>query len=488
MKDPKAILRFDDGTRAALWADLGKAIDTYLGGVSRQRVIPAMDPHPVREFLAGFDFDRPEDSRSVLAKVVEGMTRFQLHPAHPLYFGLFNPSPATMAIVADALVATVNPQLAAWSHSPFGVEVERRLIEEICGKFGFPAGNRDGTFASGGAEANHTAVLTAMANRFPGCMSEGVGSIEQRAVIYVSTESHDSLEKAAGMSGLGRKAVCRIPAEDDLRMNLGLLSRRIAEDRSSGKIPLMVVGTAGTTSAGVIDPLEGLSAVAREEGAWFHVDAAWGGAAVFEPGLRAALNGIETADSITFDAHKWLSMPMGAGLYLNRHPGLLESTFRLHTGYMPREAEGLGIVDPFAVSMQWSRRMIGLKLFMTLAVAGWEGYATVIREQAARGRELRDLLERDGWVIVNQTPLPVVCFDLGEGPTTEHFTRLTRIVFDIVGSGRAWVSTVRLRDGRAVAIRACITNFETTSGDLHTLVGLLRDARRRVVSTEGGRR
>jgi len=174
--------------------------------------------------------------------------------------------------------------------------------------------------------------------------------------------------------------------------------------------PFLVAGTAGTTGAGIIDPLPALADLCARERLWLHVDAAWGGAAALVPEMRSVLAGIERADSITFDAHKWLSVPMGAGIFLTRHRDILDRTFRITTEYMPREAEGMEVTEPYTHSMQWSRRFIGLKVFLTLAVAGWDGYAAAIRHQAAMGDLLRRELSENGWEIVNPTALPVVCF------------------------------------------------------------------------------
>ena len=197
---------------------------------------------------------------------------------------------------------------------------------------------------------------------------------------------------------------------DDFTMDVERLEAAIKSDRDAGRAPFMIVATAGTTGAGLIDPIASIADVAKLEKLWLHVDAAWGGAAVLVPELRTHLEGIERADSITFDAHKWLSVPMGAGLYLTRHPKILEQTFSTATSYMPRESLEFGVADPYNHSMQWSRRFIGLKVFLSLMVAGWEGYAEAVRHQTRMGAFLRRELEAAGWRVVNQTPLPVACF------------------------------------------------------------------------------
>jgi len=219
--------------------------------------------------------------------------------------------------------------------------------------------------------------------------------------------------------------------------------------------------------------------VAVEADLWCHVDAAWGGAAALVPELRPLLAGIEQADSITFDAHKWLSVPMGAGLYLTRHADILARTCGIITGYMPRDAAGLAVVDPYTHSLQWSRRFIGLKLFLSLAVAGWAGYETIIRHQVSMGDLLRQELEKAGWQVVNQTRLPVICLVDRRSPAGATASYLEAIAGEVVSSGRAWLSTTRL-DETTPVLRACITNYRTEAADVVALVQALDEARSRI--------
>jgi glutamate/tyrosine decarboxylase-like PLP-dependent enzyme len=304
----------------------------------------------------------------------------------------------------------LNPQLAAWSHSPLAVETERRLIDAFARKFGFSKESADGCLTSGGAEANLTALLCALAERWPAVLDDGLQGLSARPVFYVSAESHHSFLKAARTTGLGRGGLRTVPVTDTLQMDCDALRRMIDEDRGLRYEPFLVVGTAGTTGAGIIDPLTAINDVARANGLWLHVDAAWGGGAVLVPELRTALEGIENADSITFDPHKFLSMPMGAGMFLTRHREILSKVFSVNTAYMPKEAERLAVVDPYVHSLQWSRRFIGLKLFLTLASTGWSGYAEVLRRQSEMGDLLRERLMESGWSVLNRTRLPVVCF------------------------------------------------------------------------------
>ncbi len=470
------MLTLDRETRDALWRRLVEAIEGYTVAVGEARVAPGLHPEEIRAALAPFDFERPVPALEALGFAVEGLWKWQVHTPHPRYFGLFNPAPATMGIAADALVAAFNPQLAAWSHSPLAAEIEQHLVKAFAGRFGFDPARAEGTFTSGGAEANHTALSTAITRAFPEVGRRGLLALRSQPVLYVSPQAHHSFLKAARLAGLGTEAVREVRVDASLRMRPDDLAARIREDREAGLAPFLVVATAGSTSAGVVDPILELAQVADEEGGlWLHVDAAWGGAAALVPELRPVLEGTARASSVTFDAHKWLSVPMGAGMYITRHPGILERTFRVAAGYMPRDGAALAVQDPYAHSMQWSRRFIGLKVFLSLAVAGWSGYEEAIRHQTAMADRLRVRLREEGWVVVNDTPLPVVCF-VGTEAGGRSAAFLEGVAAAVVGSGEAWISNVDLGEA-GPALRACITNYRTGPEDVDALVAALGRAR-----------
>jgi glutamate/tyrosine decarboxylase-like PLP-dependent enzyme len=463
------MLELEPPARAALWGELVAAIERYIGTADELPVFAEYDAAEVRAFLERLDFSDPLDPVAALRFAVEGLTRFQMHFRNPRYFGLFDPAPTTMGIAADALVAAVNPQLAAWIGSPFGVEAERYLVRVFGNRFGYPPGT-DGTFTTGGAEANHTALATALMHTFPGLGERGLRSLPAQPVFYLSEEGHPSLRKAARLAGLGQAAVRRVAVDEQLRLDAGALAAAIARDRRDGFVPFMVVATAGTTSAGAIDPLAATADVAAAESLWLHVDAAWGGGAALVPEVRPCLAGIERADSITFDPHKLLSVPMGAGLYLCRHRDVLQPTFQVGATYLPGDQ-----LDPYLRSMQWSRRFTGLKVLLSLAVAGWDGYAAALRHQLTMGNLLRTKLQRAGWQVVNDTVLPLVCFVDPGGADPDVIVRAVN------ASGRARVFSTTIPPGRRV-VRACITNHRTAPEDLDVLIDSLRLARSQQVA------
>ena len=468
----------DEGTRQQLWSHILGVIEDYAGRVEDARVAPVLDLEKIRALITSVNFEHQLTPIEAVDLAAQGLWQYQVHTPHPRYFGLFNPAPTTMGIAADSLVAAFNPQMAAWSHNPFAAEVEGYLVRAFGERFGYLVEVTDGTFCSGGAEANHTAVLTALIHSYPTFAYEGVRALPARPVFYVSNQSHHSFLKAARLCGLGTIAVREVEVDEDSAMDMERLASAIKKDRDEGHLPFMVVGTAGTTSAGVIDPLQEIADQASRDRLWFHVDAAWGGAVALLPEMRPLIKGIERADSITFDAHKWLSVPMGAGLYLTRHLEILEQTFSTEASYMPRESADFGVHDPYNHSMQWSRRFIGLKVFLSLAVAGWEGYEGAVRHQTGMGNLMRAELEASGWRVVNSTPLPVACFVDEKSLRGSDVRYLEEIAREIVTSGKSWISTTLI--GRDVSVlRACVTNYRTEAEDVRALIHALNEARRK---------
>ena len=470
-----SILNLDEKTRTTLWQWVSETVESYVTSVDNLPIAPKLDAAAVRDWLESFGFQHPIAPVALLEALMPQWKQQQVHTAHPGYFGLFNPAPSQMSIVADALVAALNPQLAAWSHSPLAVEIERHLVRSFGERFGFEVEQVDGEFTTGGAEANLTALLVALHHRWPTVAQDGLRSLPQQPVFYVSREGHHSFLKAARASGLGAGSLREIDVTADLAMDVESLKSIIRQDRAAGRDPFLLIATAGTTGAGAIDPLHELENVAREEKLWFHVDAAWGGAAALSPRLAPLIKGIEAADSITFDAHKWLSVSMGAGIFITRHREVLSRTFGTQTTYMPREGRGLPTTDPFTHSIQWSRRFIGLKAFLSLAVAGWDGYARVLEHQTDMGALLRKRLNENSWSLVNDTPLPVVCFN--NASNEFGIDECQRIVDDVISAGRAWISTIQLGQAKRPAIRACITNFKTQPCHVSRLIDDLNHAR-----------
>jgi glutamate/tyrosine decarboxylase-like PLP-dependent enzyme len=474
MADPTREAGLSDELATA-WATVAAEVAGFEATMRSLPVVHRPDPLDLRrELAARFRFDEGVPVDRLTDELIALLRRGLVHVTHPRYYGLFNPSVRPAAVIGDTLAALFNPQLAVWSHAPAAQELERLTLARLARALGYDPEAMAAHFTSGGAEANLVATLAALAIRCPAAATGGLRALDRQPVLYLSSESHHSFVKVARMTGLGTDAVREVPLDGRFVIDPEALDRMMAADAARGLHPFMVVGTAGTTGTGMIDPLSALADVAARHRAWFHVDAAWGGAAVLSPALRPHLAGIERADSITWDAHKWLSVPMGAGMVFTRHPEAMERAFRVLSGYMPPATSAV-TVDPHLVTPQWSRRATGLKVFCALAELGVGGFARLIDHQTAMADLLRRRLGEVDWIVVNDTPLPVVAFshpDIRQGHVTT-----TAIRDAIYARGNAWISALPDACGEP-ALRACITSYLTTEQDIEALVEELEAVRR----------
>ncbi len=430
--------------------------------VPEGEVTPTFDIVRFRDELSAFDFGVPWSATDLLPWTIAQMEHGLVHVNHPRYFGLFNPAPTAPSQWADRITATFNPQLATWTTSPAAVEIEAHVIRAIARRAHLPA-ETCGHFTTGGAEANYTALLCALTKANVGFATVGARAFRGQPVIYTSNDCHLAWFKIAHQAGIGRSAVRLVDTDGSGRMDCNALADVMAADRAAGCTPIMVVGTAGTTNAGMIDPLMVCARLAQAADVWFHVDAAWGGALIASEKLRDQLSGIERANSVTIDAHKWFATTMGCGMFLTTQRSILSSTFEVSASYMPSNARDL---DPYVTSLQWSRQFRGLRLFLSLAVAGWSGYADHLEQAIGLAEQLKHQLLGGGWRVANNSSLAVLCIE----PPAE-FGEVRSIVGKLVASGRAWVSAARF-EGRDV-VRACITHGETAPHDISALVSAL---------------
>ena len=444
---------------------LTQALQRALLHIQAGPVTPTIDMTQFRAELEAFDFDRPRPLEELLRWTIERMQQGIVQMTNPRYFGLFNPGPNFPAQCADRIASLFNPQLASSASSPVPVELERYLIGAIARRAGF-ATEATGHFATGGSEANYTSLISALTGAHPGFSSEGVRAFAGPVKFYTSRDCHIAWLKVAHQAGVGRAALRLVATDGRGRMDPNALVRAIAEDRAAGAVPVMVVATAGTTGAGMIDPLHECADIAQAERLWYHIDAAWGGAALASNRLRPALAGLERADSITIDAHKWFATTMGCAIFITRHGHLLSEAFHASTSFMPSSVSG---VDPYLNSVQWSRRFLGLRLFLALATGGWEGLGAHVERSALVIEKVKERLVDRGWTIANESVLAV----LDAVPPAE-LGDVRALVRRVVASGRAWVAPTTF-EGRDV-VRICATNGETTLDDVNALVAALTEA------------
>src|SRR5579862_5867925 len=296
-------MRFDldSATRRRLGYHLIDQIDSFFTSLPDR---PVQLPAEQRTFAALNNLlpENGEDADKVLDEVFREMVDKGFHVPSGNYFGLMNPTPTYIGVMAEALVAALNPQLATVKRSQLASKIEHETVRWIGERVGWP-GEFNGTFTSGGNEANFTGLALALAAKFPNAIEEGIASVGSLPVLYASEEAHHSIDKSAGLLGIGRSALRRIPVNDRIELNPEVLSERIGIDIRAGKKPFCVVATAGTTNSGAVDDMVAIGEVCRRHDLWLHVDGAYGGSAIFSDAHRNLVRGIEHADSITIDPH-----------------------------------------------------------------------------------------------------------------------------------------------------------------------------------------
>ena len=417
------------------------------------------------EALKSKRFEQAEELEPLMGWVIDALDTGSVQMTHPGYLGLFNPAPTFAAECADRIASMFNPQICVYSHAPAAVEIEQHVINEVARRAGLPIGS-GGHFTSGGAEANSTAVLCALQAKCPDYSDKGIYEFSGQPTIYVSKESHLAWLKMAHSAGIGRNAVRLIATDGQGQLDVGCLATAIDEDLKSGCVPVLIVATAGTTNAGMIDPLKPCSALAQKHGMWFHVDAAWGGAMMASTAGQSVLDGIERADSITVDAHKWFATTMGAGMFLTSRPDIPAQVFRISASYMP---DSEAAKDFYVNSNQWSRRFVGLRLFLALGAAGWDGYGDHVERTIRLTNRFTENLKKAGWSQANRSLMGVSCMVPPEGHDA-----VQRYVDAVHADGRFWISKAMF-EGKPV-LRACVTNGRTDEATIDQLTDSLKTA------------
>lgn len=462
---------------------LGRAVTKIISDYAR-----SLDELPVTSAATPGDlekiFDEPLPVTGI--GVDDILTRFETDVAphamqipSPRYYGLFNPTPLPIAVWADALASAINQNGAAWRNSPSASIIEARVLRWLCELVGYGR-ESFGTLTSGGSEANLIGLKCARDQAQKDVRDKGVRATTGELIVYASEQSHYSLEKSVDILGLGRESLRKIETDSRFHIRTDLLRAALASDNASGRIPCCITGAAGATSTGIVDPLDELADIASEFNCWFHVDAAYGGALAFSEKYKATLRGLERADSITIDPHKWMFVPFACGAVLVREGGrILRDAFDITPEYLSEERGGADIeYDFFRYGQLGTRRFNALKIWMALKFMGTRGYAEVIERQvelarylAARLDELKDF-ER-----VGEIETGVCCFRfLPEEMRAQDGARLDamqqQLQQRIERSRQAWISTTVLKGRRA--LRVNVNSFLTERRHIDDLVKLLR--------------
>lgn len=449
-------------------AQAHRMLDDILDYTKNIRERPVWQPIPdeVRQRFGG----AVPVTRGSLADVHQEFMKYILPYAvgnvHPGFMGWVHGGGTPAGMLAEMLAAGLNANLGGRDQIP--IEVERQIARWMQGIFGFPE-TAAGLFVSGTSMANFIAVVVARDAAAGGEVRRaGVTARCGRLTAYGSTAAHGCIEKAMDLCGLGSEALRRIPTDDHGHMDLTALERAIEQDRRAGFEPFLVVGTAGTVDRGAIDDLAGLADLARREKVWFHVDGAFGALAMLAPTLAPKLRGIERADSLAFDFHKWGQVPYDAGFILVRDGALQRNAFAASSSYLLRETRGLAAGSPWPCDYgpELSRGFRALKTWFTLKVYGTEAIGAAIARSCELARYLEDRIAKTPELeLLAPVELNIVCFRY----RAQDADRVNAsIVVELQEQGMVAPSTTII-DGK-LAIRAAIVNHRTGQAEIDELI------------------
>ena len=458
-------------------------LDLYvrmLGELADGPTSPQVTTAGVREAVAIDVPDEPLADEELLAHL-QTIVDHSIRPGSGGFMAYISGAGTVPGALVDLLASGLNANTGGWVLSPAAIEIELQLVRYFTTMFGLPPG-AGGNLVSGGSLANLSALKLARDRAGASVRLDGVRGVPPFA-FYASAEAHFTVDRAADVLGLGESAVRKVAVDERLVLRPDHLERLIEADLAAGVVPAAIVATAGTTGTGAIDPIERLADIAARVGAWLHVDAAYGGAVVLSETLRPLLRGIERADSVTFDAHKWLYAPLLSSFLLVRDASALNRSFSAHAAYVEqdREVADRG-VDMGFEGLQLSRSFTALHAWIGLLAHG----------RAALARRIEHDVDLTNWLAerVRATPelelvcppsLSICCFRYRPAGIVddEYLDRLnTRVMTELQLDGRVFPSNADVH-GRA-AIRACLVSYRTEVAHLQLLLDLSLEVGARV--------
>jgi aromatic-L-amino-acid decarboxylase len=464
----------EDWPQARLQAH--RMLDDMLDHLEGLRAGPVWRPMPAM-VRAGFAEPLPMGPTplgDVHQEFLQQVLPYSTGNLHPGFMGWVHGGGNLAGMLGEMLAGGLNANLGGRDHAP--IEVERQVLRWVRQIFGFPE-TASGLFVTGTSMANFMGLLVA---RHAALEGQALGSIREGLVAYTSAAVHGCVPRAMDMAGLGRGALRLIRVDAEGRMRLDALEGALAEDRARGLLPFLVVGTAGTVDTGAVDDLTGLADLAQRHHLWFHVDGAFGALAVLAPSLAPLLAGLERADSLAFDFHKWAQVPYDAGYLLVRDGERHRATFASPAAYLQRETRGLAAGSPWPCDFgpDLSRGFRALKTWFTLKTYGLKKLGDMIAGTCLLARRLEARVKAEPCLeLMAPVALNIVCFRYrGEDPDALN----ARIVADLHESGLAAPSTTRL-DGNLV-IRAAIVNHRTRACDIDALAAAVLEFGHRLSS------
>jgi glutamate/tyrosine decarboxylase-like PLP-dependent enzyme len=390
--------------------------------------------------------DQPMPPEQLLAALERDLLPFCCHVGHPGYFGLITPSPNPVGILGDLIASALNQNIGAWSIGPAGVVIERQTIRWLTDLIGWNE-KAGGNLTSGGMMANFIGLKLAR-DWASGDQAQHTG-VSGAWAAYTSEERHVSVDKAADAVGIGRQGLRTLPTDADFALRIDALESAIADDKRRGIRPMCIVGMGGTTNTGAVDDLRALRRIADREHAWLHVDAAYGGGMLLSRRFAGAMDGLELADSVTLDPHKWFYAPLDAGAILVRDDSRLTASFGMQPAYLTDQLDAAGERYNYYVhGFEQSRRFRSLKVWMSFKRYGAAQIGEWIDRNVEQARHLHSLCaDSHDFEPACEPRMSAICIRYSAGGLDENNSaRLhAEVVRRIEEGGRFWISTTFLK-------------------------------------------
>jgi len=444
----------------------------YLNHIEERRVFPDVEPRIVNRLFAEPLPQQSSPPDTVLAELEQKLLPYCTHVGHPGYMGLITPSPSPVGVIADFICSALNQNVGAYSIGPSAVAMERQVVRWLTDLAGYDA-KAGGNLTSGGMTANFLGLKVGR-DAVTGDVAQHEG-IRDRWAVYASEERHVSVDKAADAIGLGRNALRALPTDAKFQVRLDALEEAIARDKKNGIRPMCIVGILGTTNTGAVDDIRALRPIADREGMWLHVDAAYGGGMLLSHEWSMRDRGLELADSITIDPHKWFYAPLDAGAVLVKDERRLTASFGMKPSYLTDELDKANERYQYYVhGFEQSRRFRSLKVWMSFKRYGAHQIGEWVDNNVRQARHLYSLVEKHpDFEPASHPPLSAICIRFKNPGLNDADSKALHadVAQRIEQSGRFWISTTDLKGKTWFRINP--VNFRTRQKHMEELFDLL---------------
>lgn len=453
----------------------------FLSSISGFPVTTAPTPGSIQAMLPKSLPFTGADPSALVRETWQLLVNNSLFNGHPRFWGYITSSPAPLGMLGDLMASSVNSNCGAFVLSPVATEIEKQTIQWLGELIGYPVGS--GIMVSGGNMANFVGFLAARKAKSNWDIRKlGIQPSQGKWRIYTSVEAHTWISKAVDLFGLGLDAIRWIPVDSDQRINIPALNQAITEDKNEGLVPFLVAGTAGSVGTGVVDPLNEIAAICKKHSCWFHVDGAYGGFAAALPERKDLFQGLELADSVAIDPHKWLYSPLEAGCTLVKDENALTDAFSFHPAYYNFDGEEEPQTNFYERGLQNSRGFRSLKVWMVLRQLGMDGHIRMIREDIGLAEKLFEILNENKEFETFSHHLSITTFrykpeDIDGKTEQGYLNKLNQALLNRLQSGgEIFLSNALLNDN--FLLRVCIVNFRTRLDDIESLPAIvLREGR-----------